>query len=205
MCFGKPSTPDYGAQAAEDEAKRQASIRAGTDVVNKNFEKFTPGYFGGVGQAYKDFYRPQVDQQAKDARRSLTLGMANNPNSSAANRKTGELQTDYDKAIANVGSGSIDAQNSAKSQVEGQRGTLLNLVNAGTGLENAASQSANFASTYAPPVSYSPLGDLFSKYTGNLATANYATNAGYNNPNFYQRTIDALRGSPSGSSRVIGG
>jgi len=203
MCFGKPSIPDYGAQAAQDEAARQASIREGTDVVNQNFQQFTPGYFGGVGQAYRNFYRPQVDQQAKDARRALTLNMANNPNSSASNRQQGNLQRDYNQQIANVGSGSIDATNQAKQQVEQQRGSLLNLVNAGSGLENVASQSANFAQTYAPPVSYSPLGDLFQKYTGNLATANYAQNAGYNNPNFYQRTLDVLRGPAGGSSKVI--
>lgn len=205
MCFPKPSIPDYGAQAAQEEDKRQGAIREGTDVVNKNFSKFSPGYFSGIGDAYRKFYRPQVDDQAKEARRALTLGTANNPNSSATNRQQGNLQLDYNKALANVGSGSIDAVNSAKSQVEGQRGTLLNLVNAGTGLENSAAQSANFASTYAPPVQYSPLGDLFSKYTGNLSTANQAQNAGYGNPNFYTRTIDALRGPSAGSSRVIGG
>lgn len=205
MCWPKPNVPDYGAQAQQEEDKRQSAIREGTATVNQNFEKFTPGYFGGIGDAYRRFYRPQVDDQAKDARRATTLQFANNPNSSAANRVAGNLQGDYNKAVANVGSGGIDATNQARSQVEGQRGNLLNLVNAGSGLENVAAQSANYASTFSPPVQYSPLGDLFSKYTDNFRMANQAQQGGYTNPNFYTRTLDALRGSPMGSSTVVRG
>jgi hypothetical protein len=202
MCFGSPSTPDYGAQAAEAEAKRQAAISEGTDTVNKNFEKFTPGYYEGLGQAFRSYYRPQVDKQAKDARRAVTLGFANNPNSSASNRRQADLQTDYDRALAGVGTGAIDAQNAARQQVEGARGSLLNLVNAGSGLENVAQQSSNFAQTYAPPTSFSPLGDMFAKYANNTYLASQYPGS---QPNFYSRTLDALRGPSGGSSKVIGG
>ncbi len=204
MCFSKPSTPDYGAQARDDEAKRQQSIREGTNEVNSTFSKFTPGYFKGVGDAFSKYYRPQVDQQGQEARRKIAFHFADNPNSSAANREQGNFERDYAKSVAGVGSGAVDATNQARSAVEGQRGGLLNLVNAGSGLENVAGQASTFAQSYQPPATYSPLGDLFSKYTSNVADYAGLQNRGYAPVPFYQKQVDFLRGSPAGSSRTVG-
>lgn len=205
MCFSKPSIPDTAAQAREDEDAREAAISAGTDTVNQNFAKFTPSYYGGIADAFRKNYQPQVDQQARDARRATTFRFANNPNSSAANRVAGQLEGDYATQSANVGSGALDAENTAKTSVEGERGQLLNLVNAGSGLSNVAEQSSNFASGFNPPASYSPLSDAFAKYTGALSGAATAQQAGYAPNPFFQKQVDFLRGSPAGSSRTIGG
>ena len=206
MCFGKPNIPDTAQQARQDEADRQAKIAAGTDAVNANFSKFTPGYYGSIADAYRANYQPEVDKQAREARRATTFRFADNPNSSAGNRVAGQLEGDYATKSADVAAGSVDAANSAKQQVEQQRGGLLNLVNAGSDLSNVAAQSANFASAYNPPVQYSPLGDLFAKYTGSLGQAATASNAGYQVPGFYQRQVDFLSGGRSGggSSRTVG-
>lgn len=205
MCFPKANLPDTAAQAASDEAKREAQISQGTDVVNQNFQKFTPGYYSSVADAYKNYYQPQLDQQARDARRAVTLQFAANPNSSAANRTQAQLAGDYATKSADIASGSLDAENNARQTVEQQRGQLLNLVNAGSSLDSVANQSANFASAYNPPVSYSPIGDAFSRYTGALSTANAASQAGYQVPPFWQRQVDFLGGGSSGSARNVGG
>jgi hypothetical protein len=204
MCFGKPNLPDTAQQAREDEAKRQAQIEAGTDVVNRNFAKFTPGYYSGISDAYRANYQPQVDQQAREARRATTFRFGDNPNSSAANRVAGQLEGEYANKSADVASGSVDAANTAKQQVEQQRGGLLNLVNAGSGLDSVASQSAAFSQAYNPPTQYSPLGDLFSRYTNTLGNAAQASGQGYQVPALYQRPVDFLRGGSAGSSRNVG-
>lgn len=206
MCFSKPSLPDTAAQAAADEQKREAQISQGTALVNQNFGKFTPQYYASVGDAYKGYYQPQLDAQARDARRATALRFADNPNSSASARVQGSLEGDYATKAAGIASGAIDAENQARQQVEGERGSLLNLVNAGSSLDSVAAQSANFANAYNPPATYSPLGDAFSKYTNQLGIYNNASQNGYQIPSFFQRNIDFLRGnSGNGSARNVGG
>lgn len=209
MCFPKANTPSAADQAAElraTEEQRAAKVREGTTQVNNTFdEKYGPQYFGGIGDAFRDYYKPQVNDQFHNAERSTVFKYANNAGSSAANRTTANLYRDKLRADSDVESGAYDAMNHAKQDVEGKRSNIVNLVEAGSSLENTAAQARAAASSSLGQPTFSPVGDLFSKYTNTLAAATRAAdNGGQVNP-FYQKQVDFLRGGSGGSQRIIGG
>ena len=205
MCFSKPSQPDYSAEDRAREEQRQATVRAGSDAVNQAFSRFGPKYYGGIADAFRGYYRPQLEEQAKDARRAVALSTADNPNSSSSNRMAANLERDRTRRIGELDNAAVDAVNQAKQDVEGRRGNLLNVVEAGGSVENAASQAISQASADIGRPNFSPLGDLFGRYTGLLSTAARGANAGVQQQPFWQRQIDFLRGGGSGSSTVVGG
>lgn len=207
MCFGGPSVPDTSEELAQQEATRAAKVRQSSDVINRQFDtKFGPSYYGGLGDAYRNYYQPQIATQFKDAERATHLRTADNPFSSSTNREVSNLARDHAQSLQDVESGALDAQNQAKQDVENKRGSLLNLAEAGSSVENAAAQSRAAASTDIGRPTYSPLGDVFGRYAGTLSNAAQASNAGYQVNPVYQKQIDFLRGGKkSGSSTVIGG
>lgn len=203
--FAAPDVPDYAAENRALEEERQAKIRAGTQVVNSAFDRFSPGYFKGIGEAYRGYYKPQVEDQAREANRNTTFRYAARPNSSASNRTFGNLALDRSRRLADVESGALGAETSAKSDVESRRGNLLNLVEAGSTLDNVGSQAITQANMDIGRPTFSPLGDLFSKYTSQLATNARGTDMGYASNPFWKPQIDALRGGGRGSMTVVRG
>lgn len=205
MCL-TPKIPNTGDESRRLEEERQAKVRQNVADINTQFDtKFGPDYYGQVGQAFSNYYQPQVDKQFQNARRQTAFRFAANPNSSAANRAGGELQGAYDAARANVASGSYDAVNKAKSEVEANRSKLLGLAEAGTSQDSLAAQTQNAIGQEYKPGAYSPIGDVFSSYLGNLGSTAQRSSEGYATNPFYQRQVDFLRGNKAGSSRVIGG
>lgn len=205
MCFSKPKVPDYSAEDRAREDERLATVRAGTDAVNSAFSRFTPRYFSGIGDAFRNYYTPQLNDQAKEAQRAVTLGFADNPNSSAANRTAARLERDRVQRVGELENSAQDAVQNARKEVEDRRGSLLNVVEAGGSVENAASQAISQASQDIGRPNFSPIGDLFGRYTNLLGTAARGSNAGVPQAPFWQRQIDFLRGGGSGSSTVVGG
>ncbi len=204
MCFSKPKQPDYAEEDRKAEEERLGQVRAGTDAVNQAFSRFTPSYYGGIGEAFRNYYAPQFADQAKQAQRAVSLSFANNPNSSAANRVASNLERDRVTRQGELENAAQDAMNSARREVEDRRGNLLNVVEAGSTVENAASQAINQANQQIGRPQFSPIGDLFSKYTSMLGTTAARRDAGLPTQPFFQRQVDFLRGGGSGSSTVVG-
>jgi hypothetical protein len=206
MCFGKPSVPDTGAELRAQEEERRGRINAGTQQVNQTFERFGPEYFRGIGESFRGFYRPQLEDQYGEAKRQTTFRYAGNPNSSAANRGNANLTTDYNRNLQSLESNAFDAEARAKGEVEQRRASLLNLLEAGSGIENVASQANAIAQQQIGRPTFEPLGDLFGKYANTLGNYSRAQGQGYAPVPFYQNQVDFLRGGrSSGSQRVIGG
>ena len=174
-------------------------------MVNQTFSKFDDPYFKGIGDATREHYRPQVSEQFGGARRNLTFKFANNPNSSAANRTFADLFRDKIRADQGVEMDALGREQGAREEVERNRAQQLNLLESGASLENVASQSAAAADREIGRSNFSPLGDLFSKYTANLANNEVLRNQGYPGASPYNKTADFLRGGSKGSSRVVGG
>ena len=210
MSFGKPNVPSAAEQAAEAaaaEAERARKVRETSGEVNRVFdEKYGPSYYKGIGTAFKDYYAPQVAEQFNDASRATKFKTANIAGSSAANRRFGDLYRDKLRADTDVDMGASDAMGRAKQDVESKRSNLIGMAEAGAGMENTAALARNTAASNIGQPTFSPIGDLFSKYNNSLATAARVSDSGGNPGPFYQKQIDFMRGGPStGSQRIVGG
>lgn len=206
MCFPKPnvqSPQEAAAETARLEAERAARVKATSGEVNKVFdERFGPSYYQGIGDAFTNYYKPQVEKQFGEAQRATKFKFANNAGSSAANRTAADLYSDKLRADSDVAFGAADAQNSARSDVEGKRAQLIGMAEAGGSLENTAALARG---TVAPQTTFSPIGDLFGKYANTLSTAARASDSGQSVSPFFQKQVDFLRGGSKGSQRVVGG
>lgn len=206
MSFGKPKVPDTTAELRQQEAERAARVRQGSAEVNQVFDqKFGPGYYQGIGDAFREYYKPQVAEQFGNAERKTTLRYANNAGSSAANRTFTDLYRDKLRADSDVESGAYDASNRARQDVEGKRQNLIGLVEAGSSLENTGALARAQATSDIGRPTFSPLGDLFSKYSNAVATAARASDSGATVSPMWQKQVDFLRGNPGGSQRIVGG
>lgn len=210
MCFSKPNVPsaeEQRAEAQQQETERQNRVRETTGAVNDIFDRrYGPEYFTGIGDAFREHYRPQVEDQFSQARRAIALRYADNAGSSAANRTRAALHGDYARAGQEVEAGAQGAMGDARREVETRRSQLVNLAEAGSSLENTAAQARIAASQNLGRPEYSPIGDLFGRYMSTVGMAARAGDQGYQVPAFFQRQVDFLRGGRgSGSQRVIGG
>ena len=210
MSFGKPNVPSASQQAAEAaaaEAERARKVRETSGAVNQVFdEKFGPSYYKGIGSAFKEYYAPQVADQFNDASRATKFRTANIAGSSAANRKFGDLYRDKLRADTDVDFGASDAMNRARQDVEAKRSNLIGMAEAGAGMENTAALARNTAASDIGRPTFSPIGDLFSKYNNALGVAARASDGGAQINPMWQKQIDFMRGgSKGGSQRIVGG
>lgn len=206
MCFPHPNVPNTADEAAAAEATRAAKVAQTSGLVNQTFDsKYGPNYYSGIGDAYKGFYKPQVEDQYKDASRATALRFADNADSSAAHRSEANLYKDRLAADTQVDTGAVDAQNKAKQDVENKRAALIGMAESGASPENTAALARGQASANLGQPSFSPVGDLFAKYTNTLSRAAQASDSGYRVNPFFQQQVDFLRGGSSGGSqRLVG-
>lgn len=201
-----PSASDQAEEQRRLEAERAARVRENSATVNRIFdEKYGPSYYKGIGEAFRAYYKPQVETQYRDATRATKLRTADNAGSSAANRQMGDLYRERLRADSDVESGAFDSMNQAKQDVEGKRANVINMVEAGGSLEGAAGQARAAAQSNLGARPFQPIGDLFAKYARSLDTAARVSDNGGQVPGFYQKQIDFLRGGSGGSQRIVGG
>lgn len=185
--MGKNKAGDQAILQALQERKRQERIDQGTAQINQQFAGFNDDYFGGVSQAYRDHYLPLLEEQASTTGKDLPYGFATTQGSAYQN-KLGEFQTDVERERANIEDQALKFGADQRLAVEDARSALLNQLNAGLGIESANSQAIARAQALSQPPAFSPIGDLFAKYSGigtNIALANkqgYQTPAGERDP-----------------------
>lgn len=208
MCFPKANVPSPAEQAAElrrTEDERSARVRDTSGEVNRVFdEKYGPSYYEGIGSAFKNYYSPKVGEQFDDASRATKFRFAGNAGSSAANRTVADLYRDRLRADADVDAGAQSAVSGARQDVENKRSSLIGLAEAGGSFENTSALARNAATSNLGQPAFSPIGDLFSKYTNTLTTASRAADSGHEINPVYQKQIDFLRGGSKGSQRIVG-
>ncbi len=179
-----PDVPDPSEELRRQEAERQARIQAGMGRINDTFGQFNDGYYQGVEKAYLDYYNPQLEDKFKNANRQVRLGLAStgNLNSTAGARTIADLIREYTTQRGQVSSGATGAANETRSNVERNRGELVNQLNAGAGIDTVANSAAERARSLSTPPAYSPLGDIFAQFTGNVLNGINARRAGYGAP-----------------------
>lgn len=171
MCFGGSTPHDNSADiAAQQQAKNEANIMAGTSAVNDAFSKeFTPDYYSGITNAYESYYNPQLDQQYQNAVNALTdqLGQQGILQSTEGNRQLSLLKQTYDTNKQTVANNGLNAANTTKQNIMGQQNQLLAQAQQAGDPSAIASQAAQtVASNSQPSINYSPLGSVFAGVLG---------------------------------------
>jgi hypothetical protein len=200
MCFG--GKKDHSAEIARaDEQARQARIASGMSNIDSVFGQFNDDFYNGRAKAYTDYATPQVDRQYKSQKDSLVYALARTGllDSSAGQNKNADLSNEFDQNRINIANKALDTANQARSDVENTRSGLTSVLNA-TGDSSAAAASAlREAQNLNMPQGFSPLGQLFSDFSGTVAQI------GSNAKNDYSGFSGGgnLFNAGSGSSRVV--
>lgn len=170
--------------AAAAEAKRKADIETGRQTIDTEFAKFDDPYFQQVGDAYNDYYVPQLDDQFEEARKQLIYDFARRGNlaSSAYGDKSADVATERDRQKVRIGSQAQDRISQAKSDVEQNRSDLYALNQAAADPEAIRSATASRAASIQPTQGLSPLENVFSGFLNNPATSMAAYQYAANRP-----------------------
>jgi hypothetical protein len=181
MCFGKPPEDNSAQIARQQEDERRARVSQGTAKVDEAFSRFDQPYYEGVGKAYQDYYAPQLDRQYQKARDQLTYSLADSGgmDSTAAGARFGDLTAEYGVQKQQVADRAIGAQQDLRGNVEQNRSELVRQLETGSGVESTAQTALARAGSLSAPPQFSPLGDLFQQFTGNLRNSVALQNVGY--------------------------
>ena len=172
---GQPSFPGF----------QQNNNVFAPDTIKKTVQRsgehegqFTDDYYNSIGDAFVDYYLPQVQDEYQQAQRKLAFNPGGT-RSSSYGRRAGRLGQAFERTKGDVSDKALAAQAQRRSQVEDQRRQIMASVRGGAGAEEAAaSASAAAKAMKAPPV-YEPIGDIFSRYLNTAANATVADNEGY--------------------------
>ena len=184
------SSDDAFDSIRQDEEARQARIKKSVEDIRGQFGKFDDNYLKGVSSSYLDYYLPQFNEQAKEARRQTVF---NTPSAgtSAFARRAGQLETDIGRQEANIRSQAQAQAQAQKARLANQEETLVSQAEGAGGIADAGARAASAAELASVPEPFSPLGQLFATYTGNVANAAQAERLGYQPtgivPNIFSR------------------
>jgi hypothetical protein len=193
MCGGGGSD-DGAKEMRRQEAERQAQIAAGTKNVNEAFGGFTDDYYGGIEQAYLEYYAPQLQRQYKDARQQIILKSPGGTANSGFAKRMAELEQMYQQEQGAMRGRALDASRNRRAEVEQNRSNLLGQVNTGLKAASAAELATQQAKYLSQPATFSPLADIFVQASGDLENAKIAAQEGYEGmlPLMFKKS-DALR------------
>lgn len=168
--YHKGGGGDPAAAQREMDQKRQQNSARAMEAVNQQFGGFGDDYFKNIADAYVNFQKPLYDEQLAKARRELPYQFSSTDNSEYQ-RSLGALERDAARQEAQIRDSGTDFANQERGQVEQNRSDLINLANAGTDASAVASMGAARSAALAKPPVFSPIADLFAKYTANFANA----------------------------------
>lgn len=184
--MGKGASSGEAELARQQEEARQARIRAGTSSIGKTFEQFDDDFYEGRKTAYTDFAKPQLEEQAGDARENLIFALARNGtmNGTARIKQNTDLDEQYADNLQDIESRGLDFASKTRDNVEGARADLVSSLQVTGDNAGAANAALNRAKSLATPEPYSPLGQLFTDGTAAFsqqAALEKAYAAGYGN------------------------
>eukprot|EP00752_Nemacystus_decipiens_P019185 g17241.t1 len=160
-----PVASQEAAQARAAEEARAAQIRQGSAAIDEQFSRFDDAFYDDRGEAYLDYYQPQLENQFQEAMNRLTfsLARAGTTNSSIAGKEIADLQSDYDLQLADLATRRDADVASLRGRIQDERSGLTSQLNQ-TGNAEAASSAALTRSQqlYDEAPQYVSLGDVFS-------------------------------------------
>lgn len=181
MCLGGGAPdpgPDPSIALRQQEAERQARVAAGTKSVDDAFASYGDDYFTKLANDYTANYLPQIDDQYNRARMRLPLNVASTQSSAYADMLA-DLTRDYEKSKADLGNQATDFVSQQRNTLNQQKQQLYALASSGSDPLTVGQQALSQSNAYQAPKTYSPLGDLFAKYTGQQVRNAQINNSGY--------------------------
>lgn len=193
MCgFLKPLEKPFrtGASSAKRQAEQQAEaqrqqeenraqrIAQGKQQINRIFGELE----GGDGQApiweqqqqaYMDYATPQLQDQFGDAREGLTYALSRQGQGrgSLSGERFADLSRDYQLQQQEVADRARGYGTQARQNVNDQRMSLMNTLQASADPGEAARQAQSAVQSLSQTPSFGTLGPLFQNVTGGLAAA----------------------------------
>lgn len=158
-------------QARADEQARQERIRAGTGKIDETFaSSFTPETFDARRKAYIDYATPQLQDQFGKAQKELVFALdrGGNLDSSVRGEKTAELAKMFNVQNQKVRDDALSQETEFRNNVEGARTDLIRTLTATGDDAGAVNSAINRATVLSKPAAYSPLADMFEKFTYGL-------------------------------------
>lgn len=168
-------------QRAEAEAaRRRANIETGMGNIDRAFSGFNDNYYNQVGTDYRNYYLPQVNKQAEEARRQMLFNAsrAGTRSSSEYNRQLADLDENVRLRTNEIDSGANARINEARADIARQRSNQVSSLNASQGelAANSPFLTGQVSATAPTLAAFSPLGDLFSGLVGVLSNDTYIRN-----------------------------
>lgn len=168
----------------------------------KLFQQFKSPEYSGFGQSFYDkaasdyvqYAVPQVAQQADEARRSITYGLANRGllGSSAQQKANTDLNLNIGQQEQQIADNARTTANNLQTQVQNSRQNAINNLYQSADPAGAAASAVSSAAQFSVPQSFTPILNAFS----GLANQ-YATNQLFNN-----YTPTQYAGSPQQSTSL---
>ena len=164
-----PGTPEY--DEAVQRWRTTGVIQQPTKTIEtpatwaKTQEPFDQKFYDQRRQAYIDNYTPQLAQQFSDARNQLSFALARAGllRSSVASDKVARLNAENAVQTGTIANKAEDSVAQLRTTVEDERSNLINQLNVSADPAGTANLAlARTSATASQPVSYSPLGDVFS-------------------------------------------
>jgi hypothetical protein len=197
-----PALPDTGAEMRAAEEARLARTAANRSRVDSAFAGFNDDYYGNIAKAFRDYYSPQLGEGYDEEQRRLLYAAPGGVGSTEFSRQIGNLQTARQRDFADLSTRAHAAGEDARSAVAQQRAAVLSQAEAAEDPETFGQQAAAAAQAAARPPVYSPLTDLFQRYTALAANSALARRAGYQ-PQASARDLLFTGGSGRGGSGSV--
>lgn len=150
---------------------RQGRIQQGMGAIDKTFSKFDDNYFNDYFNKEMGMATPNITKQFTDANEQTLFGLARDGNlqSSAAGKLYGNVADRKNDALLNASSTASSSKNALRSEISGERGQLVNQLNATADPGAAASGAISSAAASSRPPTYSPITNIFSDLTSQFA------------------------------------
>ena len=157
--------------AAEAEARRQLKVDAGLKEIEKVFAQYDQDFYDKSGDAYLDYYEPQLDDQFKDGLKELQFALARGGRfgSSTEVDKKADAAEDYGFQKNELASGAIQAADASEAAVTAAKRDMTNLNQVNANPDLAASLSQAQSGILNQPPKFDPLLDVFGNITEGLA------------------------------------
>lgn len=179
MCGGGGGGSDNSAEIARrEEAARQARIQEGQVAIDNVFTGFNDDFYNQYQQDYLGYYNPQLQDQYEDARKRLTLQLAQSGNltSSAGANQMADLQEYYNTQQTGITNEALAAMQNLQGNIDSRKSQLYADNRAAADPGNAAAQAASAASALQPAPPSSPLANAFADFFNNLGNTQAVMN-----------------------------
>jgi hypothetical protein len=188
-------------EARTDADTKAASLRTGMANINQAFGGFTDDYFNNLAKNYTDYATPQLQDQYDEAKKNIVYALARKGNLASSTYGDQLALLDRQNATAQTGieGTASDYANQARRDVQSNKNDVISQLNSNYDADAANASALSSAKALAVPVSFSPLGNLFTNISA-MAAQNKLASEG--NPAATQYGAK-LFGSSGGSSYAV--